>query len=154
MLGSLNPIHWILAGSIVVNLLFGGWLYVTKQENEQLEITLYAVKLQGEAQREEAKRKDKLSKLAKEKEDDEYKRNIDKLKSDNDRLRKQVANSKLFPTTPQVCTGSSETTSIDWPLIEQAIRDFRNDTRKLIEEGDKEREGLDSVKGWYIEQQD
>lgn len=154
MFGSLNPIHWILAGSLIVNLLFGGWLYITKQDNENLTITLHAVKLQGEAQAAESKIKDKIAKLAKQKEDDEHQRNIDKLVSDNNRLRKQVANSKLLPTTPQVCTGGGETTSINWPLIEQAIREFRNEVRNLIESGDKEREGLDSVKGWYLEQQD
>jgi hypothetical protein len=145
---SLNPLHYALVGSLLINLILGGYSYVSEIKLSDCRASQRATEVLGEAQEKEAKRLDKISKRAKKKADEEYNRTINDLRIYNDRLRKQVASTKHLPTTSQVCTGGNETTEVDWPFIESEIQHFRNETRRLIEEGDREKAGLDATKEW------
>lgn len=143
-----DPIHWICAGLFIVVVGLGIFTKIIATELKLAEVSLSGVKIVGEAQEKETKKEDKESKENKEKVDEVARTTIAKLQSDNDRMRKQITSSRSLPATPQTCTGGGTTTTIDWPLVEREVDNFRVRVRDLVEEGDKNREGLDAVKEW------
>lgn len=143
-----DPIHWLCVVLIVLTVGMGIFTKVISAELEACESSNKATEIVGKAQEKEAKKEDKESKVNKEKADETYRTTIDKLRVDNERLRREITSGRSLPTTPQTCTGGGETTTIDWPVIEREIDNFRIRTRNLVEEGDLYREGLDSVKEW------
>lgn len=145
---NMDPIHWVAAGSLIVNVILCGSLYVLDLKLDKEQALTHATKVIGEAKEAETARLAKQSKKAQGLLNKSYEDTITKLGTDNQRLRKQIANSRVLPSAPQVCTEGSKRTQIDWPLIEQAIRDYRQRTRELVEEGDRCIAGLDTVKDW------
>ena len=143
-----DPIHWLCVALILILVGLSIYTKVISTELELAEVSMSGVEIVGKAQEKETKKEDKESKQNKEKVDETYRADFAKLQSDNDRLRRQIASSRSLPAAPQTCTGGGETTTIDWPLVEREIDDFRIRARNLVEEGDLYREGLDSVKEW------
>ena len=143
-----DPIHWLCVALIVITVGLGTYTKIISAELQACESSVKAVEIVGVAQEKEAKKEDKESKVNKKEADETYRTNLTKLQSDNERLRRQIASSRSLPATPQTCTGGGETTTIDWPLVEQQIDDFRIRVRELVEEGDSNREGLNAVKKW------
>ena len=143
-----DPIHWLCVALILILVGLSIYTKVISTELELAEVSMSGVEIVGKAQEKETKKEDKESKQNKEKVDETYRADFAKLQSDNDRLRSQIASSRSLPAAPQTCTGGGETTTIDWPLVEREIDDFRIRARNLVEEGDLYREGLDSVKEW------
>lgn len=151
---SLNPLHYALVGSLVINLILGGYSYVAKIKLSDCRASQHATEVLGKAQEAEAKRLNKESKQHQLEANKYYEDTIAKYSADNDRLRKQIASSRILPSTSQVCTEGTKRTEINWPYIEQTIRDYRQRVRELTQEGDNCIAGLDSSKQWYSEEID
>lgn len=147
-----DPIHWLCVALVVITVGMGTYTKIISSELKACNLSTKAVEVVGVAQEKEAKKEDKESKENKEKVDEALRNTITKLRADNDRMRKQITSSRSLPAAPQTCTGGGETTTIDWPIIEREIDSFRIEVRELTEEGDKEREGLNSVKEWVDEE--
>lgn len=145
---NMDPIHWVAAGSLVVNVVLVGSLYIYDIKLEKEQALTQATKVIGEAKEAETARLAKQSKKTQGILNKSYENTIAKFSADNERLRKQIANSRVLPSAPQVCTEGTKRTEINWPLIEQAIRDYRQRTGELIKEGDSCIAGLDTVKDW------
>lgn len=143
-----DPIHWLCVILVIVVVGLGIFTKIISTELKLAEVSMKGVEIVGIAQEKETKKEDKESKESKEKVDEVARVTIAKLQSDNDRMRKQITSSRSLPATPQTCTGGGETTTIDWPLVEREVDNFRIRARDLVEEGDKNREGLDAVKQW------
>jgi len=149
-----NPINWLLAILVIVVVILATYTKIISTELELAKVSMKGVEIVGVAQEKEAKKEDKESKESKEKVDEIARTTIAKLQSDNDRMRRQITSSRSLPAAPQTCTGGGETTTIDWPLVEREVDNFRIRARDLVEEGDKHREGLDSVKEWVEDELD
>jgi len=149
-----DPIHWLCVALILLTVGLGVYTKIISTELELAEVSLKGVEIVGEAQEKDTKKEDKESKDNKEKVDETLRTTIAKLQSDNDRMRRQITSSRSLPAAPQTCTGGGETTTIDWPIVEREIDGFRIAVRGLVEEGDEDREGLDSVKEWVDKELD
>ena len=143
-----DPIHWLFVGVLLICISFGVYNRILASELAECKVSEKGVEIVGKAQNKEAKKEDKESKENKEKVDEEYRKYVDSLRADNERLRKQVTRTRSLPSAPQTCTGGSETTEVNWPDVERAIDDYRLRVRSIVEKGDKERKGLDTVKEW------
>ena len=144
-----DPIHYVAGISLLVNLVLGSSLYIYDLKLDKEQALTQATKVIGEAKEAETVRKTKESKRNQEEANKYYEDTITKFGADNERLRKQIANSRILPRTPQVCTEGTTRTEIDWPFIEQSLRDYRQRVRELVKEGDSCNAGLDTVKDWY-----
>ena len=143
-----DPIHWLCVALVLVCVTFGVYNRILAADLRSCKATETSVALIGKAQDKEAKKEDNESKENKEEVDEKYRSAIAKLQSDNDKLRKQITRTRSLPPAPQTCTGGGQTTEIDWPDVERTIDDFRIEVRGIVEKGDKEKEGLDTVKEW------
>lgn len=151
---NLDPIHYIAAGSLVINLIFAGYTYTLNLRLDACEASQHATEVLGKAQEAESKRKNKESAKNQKEANKYYEDTITKFTADNQRLRKQITSSRVLPRTPQICTEGPTRTAIDWPFIEQAVREYRQRVGDLIEKGDHCIAGLDTVKNWYDEEKD
>ena len=105
------------------------------------------VKAQGEAA-EEAKRKQvKIDKLNKEQTDAQIKRDLDRLRADNQRLRDERAASRFVPATASPA-GSPDRACFDRPQLESAIQLFDSEIQGIVEQGSEAVIKLDAVKVW------
>lgn len=125
------------------------WVYSLKQELAACTATNAGVAIVGKLQEKKTEKEDKESKDEKVKIDETYNTGVAELRADNERLRKSIASSSKLPSTPQVCTGSNETTEVNWPKLDEAIRNYRQRVRELTERGSEAEEGLDAAKGFY-----
>lgn len=151
---SLDPIHYVAAVALLFNLILGGYAFILNLKLDACEASQHVTKVLGEVQEKETKRKNKESKRTQKETNKTYEDTIAKFSSDNERLRKQITSSRILPPTPQLCTEGSTRTEINWPFIEQSIREYRQRVGNLIEKGDHCVAGLDSVKSWYDEERD
>lgn len=149
-----DPIHYIAAGSLIIVLILGIYSYTLNLKLDACEASQHATVILGKAQEAETKREDRESKRNQKEANKYYEDVIARNTADNERLRKQIARGRLLPTAPQICSEGATRTTIDWPLIEQAIKDYRQEVGNLIEKGDKNTAGLNSVKEWYDKEQD
>jgi hypothetical protein len=143
-----DPIHWLCVALVLVSVSLGIYTKIISAELDACRSSIKAVEVVGDAQEKETKKDNKESKETKDEVDKVYVDTITKLRSDNNRLRDEVARSRQLPPAPQVCTGGGETTTINWPEVERAIDQYRNRVRDIVEEGDQDREGLNAVRKW------
>ena len=114
------------------------------------EVTHEAVALVGNAQEAQTKAADKTSAVEKKVIDETVTKHSDTLKSDNERVRKQITRSSVLPKSPQVCTGGDKDTEVSWPDADAAIRDYRQSVRELIEEGSQAEIDMNAVRDWLV----
>lgn len=151
---NIDPIHWACVGLGVALVGLSIYTKVIATELEACQAATAAVEIIGKGQEITTKKDDKESKDVKEKVDETLHKRIASLTATNNRLRHEITSRRSLPSAPQTCTGGGETTKIDWPLVESAVDEFRIEVRGIVEEGDINREGLDSVKEWVDEKLD
>lgn len=151
---SLDPIHYVAAASLVVCVGLGIHNRILSAELEACSVTNKTTEIIGKVQDKYSKKEDKESLGHKETVDEKYSRDIATLQYANRRLRDSIASSRLLPGAAQVCTDGSTRSTVNWPDIDAAIREYREEVRGIVEEGDKAVSGLNSVKEWYKKEMD
>jgi hypothetical protein len=147
---SLDPIHYIAAGALVVCIGLGIYNRILSAELETAQTINKTTKVIGDVQNALTKKEDQKSKEVKENLDEKYNKTITDLQSTNKRLLNSIASSSKLPRSTQVCTGGGEREEVNWPLINQALLEFKQEVGVLIGEGDQATAALDTVKDWIL----
>ena len=104
-------------------------------------------KAQGEAAQRLKLAQEKQDKLNKEQTDAETKRNLDRLRADNKRLRDERARSSFVPAAASPA-GSPDRACFDRPQLESAIQLLDSEVQGIVEQGSEAVIKLDAVKVW------
>jgi len=110
-------------------------------------------KAQGEAAQKASDERTAKDKLDKEKADESYKTDLDRLTADNDRLRNQASRPvSSFLSAPQANSLRPDLTCYDRAefdaTLQQYVRQSRIGTTELLAEGDKATLDLNSSRQW------
>ena len=149
---NLNPIHYLCVALFIVCIVLGITTLILSSKLETAKTINKTTEIIGNVQNAITKKENEKSNKNKEDVNEKYTKSIADLQFANRRLRDSIASSRFLPGATQICTDSSTRTSVDWPLISTAIRDFEEQTRVLIESGDHAIQGLNTVKDWYKEE--
>ena len=149
-----DPIHYVAAGALVIALGLGVYNRILSAELDACSITNKTTEIIGSVQNASTKKENKESQENKESVDEKYSSDIAALQHTNRRLRDTIASSRFLPRTTQICTDSSTRASVIWPDIDAAIREYREEARRIAEEGDKAISGLNTIKEWYKKESD
>lgn len=149
-----DPIHYVAAGALVIALGLGVYNRILSAELDACSITNKTTEIIGKVQEKNTKKEDKESLKNKEIVDEKYSNDITALQRTNRRLRDTIASSRLLPRSSEVCTSSGTRTSVNWPDVDAALREYREETRRIAEEGDKAISGLNAIKEWYKKESD
>jgi hypothetical protein len=141
--------QYILA--ILAAIILGLGIYVKILSSElKTAVTINkTVDIIGQIQEKHTKEEDKQSLEHKETVDEKYSSNIAALQHTNRRLRDELARGRLLPKSAAICSNGGTRTSVDWPLIDNALRDYAEEARSIAESGDAAIQGLNAVKEWY-----
>lgn len=143
-----DPIHYAAVGLGIVCIGLGIHNRILSAELDTERVTNQAIKVIGNVQNAHAKEEDQESEASKEEVENVYADIITGMHITNERLRDQIARSSKLPRTPQICTSASETTEVNWPDVDAAIREYRQEVRELINEGSESQAALNAIKMW------
>ena len=150
-----NPaiLLWIALAAFVAGFAIGAWpawyiqgLRLTTAKSE-LAAFVSTAKAIGEASQREADAKAKIDRKLKEDSDREYQSDIARLRADNQRLRNSRTSSSYVPAAPPG-SRSPDLACFNRAELESALQRLDAGISRLVEEGDEDAVGLDSVKRW------
>ena len=131
------PASWIVAGVVV--LAAGAYIW----RCEAIQDDMVRAEAIAQQQAAENARKALEALKAKERADENYTRNLDRLRADVKRLRDSRPS---FLPAPAASAPSPARACFDRPQLERALRELDSGVQDLVREGDEARLGLDAAK--------
>lgn len=143
------PTQYMLLGMAALVAASMGFGYVKGAHHEALKAARFeaATEALGKAAQNLKAAQEKQDKLNKEKTDAETKRNLERLRADNQRLRDERARIRFVPETASAA-GSPDRACFNRPGLESAIRVFTDEVQGIVEQCGEAIIKLDAVKIW------
>ena len=145
--------NYIQIGIYLTLFLFGTFsgysIQSFKYSSLEKEYTAFITKTQlaGEIAKKDAENKEKAYEAAKENTNQKYSDAIRDLVADNNRLRQERSSRRYVPGPPST-SKRPDLACFDRRELEQAIQRFTDEVSGIVEQGDKERLGLNAAKFW------
>jgi len=143
------PTQYMLIGIAALVAASMGFGYVKGSQHEALKAARFeaATEALGKAAQTAKAAREKQDKLNKEQTDAETKRNLDRLRADNQRLRDERARIRFVPETASAA-GSPDRACFNRPGLESAIRVFTQEVSGIVEQCGETVIKLDAAKAW------
>lgn len=143
------PTQYMLLGMAALVAASVGVGYVKGAHHEALKAARFeaATEALGKAAQTAKAAREKQDKLNKEQTDAETKRNLDRLRADNQRLRNERARIRFVPETASAA-GSPDRACFDRTGLESAIRVFTDEVSGIVEQCGETVIKLDAAKAW------
>jgi len=143
------PTQYMLLGVAALVAASMGFGYVKGAHHEALKAARFeaATEALGKAAQTAKATKEKQDKLNKEQTDAQIKRDLDRLRADNQRLRNERARIRFVPDTASAA-GSPDRACFNRPQLESAIQLLDSEVQGIVEQGSEAVIKLDAVKVW------
>ena len=143
------PTPYMLLGMAALVAAAMGFGYVKGAHHEALKAAKFEATTEalGKAAQTAKAAREKQDKLNKEQTDAETKRNLDRLRADNQRLRDERARIRFVPEAASAA-GSPDRACFNRPGLESAIRVFTQEVSGIVEQCGETVIKLDAAKAW------